>query len=188
MRMYKKDMLEYYKQSYYHEFDHRDKINSRVAIPLGIFPVLGAADIYLINHINEIDIYWKVIAIVLVSLFSLALLSSVFYMFSTLYNHKYGYVATPKQVYEYQKLLEQDGYTEQIIEEELDEYLSLQFSMYSTLNFNSNISKVFYLRLVYYSLVLALVMGLCCVPIFTFAKNDTMPVTKVELIQGNGEE
>lgn len=84
--MYKKGMFDY-KESYYHEFDHRDKINSRVAIPLSISPVLGAADIYVISHISEVNIEWIVMAIVFVSLFSIALLFSVFYMFRTLYNH-----------------------------------------------------------------------------------------------------
>jgi hypothetical protein len=178
-------MLEYYKESYYHEFDHKDKINTRVSIPASIIPLLAAGDIFLINHIDDVSTFWRLWAIIFVVSFSVAICGSLFYIFRTLYNHKYGYTATSLEIYTYEKSLYEDGYNEDVIKEEMSDYLSSEFAKYGAINHKSNLEKVFYLRVVYYWLVLALIMGFLCILPFTIGKKDNSDITKVQLINSS---
>lgn len=178
--MDKQQMLEYYKESYYHEFVHKDSINGRVSIPAGILPLLAGADIFLINNIKDLDDSWFVWGTILVILFTLALFFALYYIFRTLYNHKYGYTATPKEIYDYRKSLE-GKYDESIIDAEMGDFLSTEFANYASLNRKSNLSKVFYLRIVYYWIVAALIVGLLCIPVFIFGKSNGSDITRVQI-------
>ncbi|MFT7826291.1 hypothetical protein [Priestia megaterium] len=175
--------LDYFKECYYHEFDHKDKINNRVAIPAGIVPILAASDIYLINNLKDIGEYWKLWAVLFVIVYSVTLFGTLFYIFRTLYNHKYGYTATPQRIYDYKKSLENSGiYSEEVIKAEMLDYLSSEFAKYATLNRKSNLSKIFYLRVVYYWIIAALIAGLLCIPAYTFGKNKDSEVSKVQIV------
>lgn len=180
--MDQQQLLEYYKESYYHEFEHKDSINNRVSIPAGILPLLAAADIYLINHVSDLQSIWRFLGSTLVILFSCILIAALFFIIRTLYNHPYGYTATPQVVYEYRKSLEEQDYSSEVIEEEMTDYLSSQFAEYGSLNRSSNLSKVLYLRFVYFCLVGSLFVGILCIPVFTLGKQNDSDVTKVKII------
>lgn len=186
--MNQQQMLEYYKESYYHEFDHKDKINSRVSIPAGILPLLAVSDIYLINHIKDIDTFWKLSAMFLVAIYSFTLFGALFYIFRTLYNHNYGYTATSQEIYNYRRSLEASGYSEDVISEEMSDYLSSEFARYASINHQSNLNKIFYLRVVYYWLIAALITGLLCIAPFTLGKKDDADVTKIQVINPSEKE
>lgn len=178
--MNQQQLLEHYKESYYHEFQLKDSINNRVALPAGILPLLVAGDIYLIKHLGDLKTSWEIWGIILVVLFSLFIILALYFICRTSYNHNYAYVASPKEVYDYQKSLEV-GYTQQVIEEEISEYLSQQFSEYGHINRQSNFDKVRYLRLSFYCIVGTLIVGLFCIPVFTIGEKVDKGVTKVEL-------
>jgi hypothetical protein len=178
----RQQLYEYYKESYYHEFDHKDKINSRVSIPASIIPILAASDIYLINHLKDVSTFWRLWAIILVVLYTITLFGALHYIFRTLYNHNYGYTAAPQDIYNYRKSLE-NNYNDTVIEEEMADYLSSEFAKYASLNRRSNMSKIFYLRVVYYWLVATLITGLLCIPPFTLGKKDEVDITKVQIVK-----
>jgi hypothetical protein len=119
---------------------------------------------------------------IFVLIFSTTLVAALFFIIRTLYNHPYGYTATPQVIYDYRKSLEDDGYSQAVIEEEMTDYLSSQFASYASLNRSSNLAKVRYLRIVYFCLVGTLVVGVLCIPVFTIGKKDDSDVTKVKII------
>lgn len=180
--MDQQQLLEHYKESYYHEFQLKDSINNRVALPAGILPLLVAGDIYLIKHLGELKNSWEVWGIILVALFSLFIILALYFICRTIYNHKYAYVASPKEIFDYHKSLE-GVYNQQVIEEEMTEYLSQSFSDYGHINRQSNFDRVRYLRLSFFCIVGTLIVGLLCVPVFTIGeKIEDEDIIKIEFI------
>lgn len=186
--MNKREMFNYYKECYYFEVQHKDSINARIAIPIGVMPFIIAADIYIINNLKYITPYWKLMALITVVLFSIGIILTVFFIFKTLYNHKYGYTSSPLDIYNYKKSLIKEGYEQEIIENEITDFLSEQFIEYSTKNRNANFIKVYYLRMVYYCLVITLIVGLFSVLPFSFGKNSESEIQEIKLINYLTEE
>lgn len=179
--MNKGDLYEYYKECYYHEIQQKDNINNRVGIPLGIVPLLVAADIYFVNNIKYIDEYWKLMAQVSVTIFTLGIIVFIYYLFRTLFNHKVGYVSSLEEVHGYWESLKSDGYHPDDIAEEMSDFIGEQFKDFATLNRTSNIKKINLLRRAFYCLIIALIAGmLACYP-FAFEKNDEADIIKVKL-------
>jgi hypothetical protein len=176
-------MLELYKECYYHEFDHKDKINSRVGVPASIIPLLAAADIYLLNHIEDVQwTFWKIWSIIAVTLYSLTLLVSLYHVFRTLYNHRYGYAPTAKEIYDYRMSLENDGYSDIVIQNEMTEFLSIEYAKYAELNRQSNLGKIFYLRVVFYWLIAAVIFGMLCIPAYTIGKTEDADIQETKIM------
>src|SRR5699024_8511453 len=99
--MNEKEMLDYYRECYYFEVQHKDSINARITIPVGIMPFIIASDIYLINNLKYVNLYWSLFALIAVILFSIGILVTVFFIFKTLFNHKYGYTSSPLEIRKY---------------------------------------------------------------------------------------
>lgn len=182
--MDQQQLLEHYKESYYHEFQHKDSINNRIALPAGILPLLAAGDIYFIKHLEDLETSWVIWGTILVVLYSLFLILAVYYISRTSYNHKYAYAVSPKDVYDYRKSLKDgSGYSQRVIEEEMTDFLSAEFSNFANINRTSNLNRVRFLRLSFFCIVGTLIIGLFCIPVFTIGEKEGAGVTKVELIE-----
>lgn len=180
--MNKEDLYEYYKECYYHELQQKDNINNRVGIPLGIVPLLVAADIYFVKNLKYIEEYWKLMAQFSVTLFTIGTLVFMYYLFRTLFNHKVGYVSSLEEVHGYWQTLIDDGYHPDDIAEEMSEFIGEQFKDFATLNRTSNIKKINLLRRAFYCLIITLIAGiLACYP-FAFEKNDEADIIDVKLV------
>lgn len=180
--MNKEVLYEYYKECYYHELQQKDNINNRVGIPLGIVPLLVAADVYFVNNIEYINEYWKLMTQVTVTIFTIGTIVFIYYLFRTLFNHKVGYVSSLEEVHVYWESLNHDGYEEDIIAEEMSEFIGEQFKDFATLNRTSNIKKINLLRRAFYCLIITFITGIfACYP-FAFEKNDDADIIDVKVI------
>lgn len=174
-------MLNQYKEMYYHEFEHKDQLNARIAIPAGIVPILGAAMVFMLDHIDDVKHgAWSVVSLTAITLFVIGLLTTLYFIFRTLHNYQYRYVPGAKKILDYKKSLEDSGlYDEMIIQEEMIEFLSTEFAINAEVNRASNLRKIRNLRFTYYAIVGTLIAGVLCIMPFTIGKKPDADVHKI---------
>lgn len=178
--MNEKELFNYYKECYYFEIEQKSNIDRKISIPVGAMPFIIASDIYLINNLASISTYWKLMANITVVLFSLGIIMTMYFILRTLYGHKYGYVSSPKEIFDYRESLNKEKYNADVIEKEISSMLTEQFTNFATINRDANFSKIYYSRMVYYCLVITLIIGVLSIPAFTIGK--VIEVPKIEIL------
>lgn len=176
------ERLNLYKQMYYFELEQKEKINSRISIPLGVIVVLIGGMGYFFKYINKMPNeiwvgYYKI------SLFSFGLLiiCSILFVIRAYYGYEYMYVSIPCKLEEnYTKLVDyydnnyeeyfKDYYDKSkdcLIKEDFYENLIKQYVDTTDHNSNLNKRKLNLLRVAGWILLLSIIFGISTYLLFT---------------------
>lgn len=163
--------LEIFKDMYYHELEAKEKINSRINIPIGIATLLtSGAGIFLDKILKASNDYLKGIAIVFFSIYVLALIIMVINIFLAYYWYSYKYIPANylidfklevKEYYDenYEEYFSEYGDKNTLIETDFAEGLTQRYVEAAEWNMCLNEKKLRYLRLCGWMTLIALVSG-----------------------------
>lgn len=142
--MKKKELFSLYEKLYFHEIDHREKITTRLQLPLAIFISLITILGYMIQNVDytSSSITLIVIFLIFYLIGSFLVITGIVFFIKTFYGHTYEYLPTAKETENYNSLLKAtyDSYEggEKIAEKHFDDYLYKYFcecsSMISDIN------------------------------------------------------
>ncbi|MCQ6280053.1 hypothetical protein [Bacillus sp. EB600] len=179
---------------YFLELDNKEKINSRISVPLSIVTLLAGGFVFLLSNLNDIKgEVWKPLFFSFFSLFTVAFLISIFYMGKAYYNYRYQYLPSLADLDDQAQQLElyvdnliakgevQAENKEEILELEIQRSLCEQYKQITDVNTNLNLKKLEYLRKVGIWVLASLVFGTACMIPVLFGKSDE--VQKVKIIK-----
>lgn len=168
------DRLELYKQMYYFELEQKEKINSRVTIPLGVIVALIGLSGYLFKYIrkmpNEIWVgYYRTFLFIFIALICI----SIMIMAMAYYGYEYMYICIPSKIEEnYNKTKEYydanyDEYfkeetsrsKDELIKDDFNENIIKQYIETTDNNSKLNEKKLNLLRKLGWTLLLSVVSG-----------------------------
>lgn len=189
---------ELYKELYLLELDNKEKINTRISVPLSILPLLVAGSIYLLSiPMDLFNTFWYTVYIVTFTILVLSLITTIFFTVRAYYNYEYKYIPSLSDIEKDSILIE--DYVDRVIEYEeielspderdlmvkkaIEDDLCNKFVEATDNNIALNEQKLFYLRRVGIWLMITLIAGAFCVIPATFGKTDS--VLKVELLENN---
>ncbi|MEC3814151.1 hypothetical protein PNF30_16195 [Bacillus safensis] len=180
---------------YYYEIEQKEKLNSRVTIPIGVLTLLVGLVIYYFKNIKDIDLNgWGIVFFVVYILFILSIVFCGYLVFKAYYNYTYHYLPDPTtfqndtnkiiDYYEtnYETFFKNEGAKSELISDEINKMLCNYYKECTTQNVNMNKLKVTYLRYAGYATVIALFLALFTVLPFQFSIKDDK-VNKVEIQQ-----
>lgn len=114
-----KERLQMYREMYYYELDMKERINSRVSIPLGIITLLAsAAFCFIKDFFNIPKSSLKVVCFILLILYIIFLIASIVSIIYSYYGYEYHYLPKPQEI---------DNYIEEIksyYEDNYEKYFS----------------------------------------------------------------
>lgn len=166
------EFLDLYKSMYYYELETKEKINSRINIPIGIATVLaGGAGVFLEKVIQLPDSTKKGICIIVFGIYILALFKIVIGIFKTYCMYEYSYV-TAEMIREFQMeiikyydeyydeyFLESGTSKDDLIAKDISEKLIERYVEATTKNMASNKKKLGYLRFIGLTTLVCLISG-----------------------------
>ncbi|MGE1112985.1 hypothetical protein ACQJ0K_14620 [Priestia megaterium] len=181
--------------------ENKEKINSRISVPLSIVTLLAGGFVYLLSTLKDIKgEVWKPLFFSFFSLFSVSLLISIFYMGKAYYNYRYKYLPSLADLDDQARELElyvdhriataeeEEESREEILEMEIQQNLYEQFIQATDINTNLNHKKLRYLRKVGLWLLATLVFGATCMIPVIFGKEDEIQKVKIVESLEQGEK
>lgn len=177
------DILKLFETRYYHEIDQKEKINSRVSIPLGVVTFLIASLGYFLKDINKLPDatwvgYYKVclVGYIIFILLSVVLLSLAYY------GYEYWYLASPmvlfqdlekiKKYYDenYEEYFSEntDLSKEELINIDFKNHIQEQYLKATEQNIKLNAKKLILLRWTGWSIIISVVIGAITYVILNF--------------------
>lgn len=179
---------------FYHEIDQKEKINTRVAFPVGILTLLIGGLIYFINNLHSLTPgFWLTTFYVALGIYSLTVILAIIFVIQAYYGYEYAYLPKATDIHaftlyfanrydQYSDYYKQNGVSkESYIEECVEEKIAELYKVAIDDNMELNAKKLKLLRCVGWLLVIALVAGtLSLVPYF-LAK-DKNNVQKIQIV------
>lgn len=177
------DILKLFETRYYHEIDQKEKINSRVSIPLGVVTFLIASLGYFLKDINKLPDatwvgYYKVclVGYIIFILLSVVLLSLAYY------GYEYWYLASPMALFQdlekikkyYDENYEEyfsgntDLSKEELINIDFKNHIQEQYLKATEQNIKLNSKKLILLRWTGWSIIISVVIGAIIYVILNF--------------------
>jgi hypothetical protein len=143
------ELFQILEKMYFFEMDRRDKLESRLSIPLALIAIELGFFSYLIQALphfalHAIHLVFYTLLILALVLFSIC----VYYLFRLLLGQKYGYVCGPIDVYEYATSYNDFRKTrnasskERTLPQELEDMLIEQYRDYGELNLKTNEQEI----------------------------------------------
>lgn len=145
------DLFKLYQKLYFHEIDMREKLNSRIQIPLAII----VAQITLLGYIlkcltNIKSDFYGILVIILFVCTILLIATSIYYFIRSWYNYEYSFLPAANETEEYRSLLLETyrGYEncDLLVENALKDYLYNYYADCSTINTNNNDKRSIYIH------------------------------------------
>lgn len=191
--MFNNKRLDFYLKVYDDAIEMKENINSRITILFGIIQLLWPACYFFWNDsllereeylggqllsitglkLDVID--WQTgFYKVFILFFLLGIIFSSFCIFKAMFRHKYTYISSPVDIYQYEKDLrkyfkenserpEFEGLEEEdFVSKKFEEYLISELNGATDQNQNSNKKKLSLMRIAVYSIIVTLVMALAC--------------------------
>lgn len=199
-----KERLELYKAMYYYELDVKEKINSRVSIPLGVITLLLGGGFYFVKDIFDFaDGGLKSIYIFLLSLYIIFIIASVISLICSYYGYEYHYLQKSSDIEKYivdiKKYYEEnyDVYfkkpggpsKECLIEKDVKEFLIKSFIDTTQNNQELNFNKLKKQRYAILFIILTLFVGTINAPIYFKLKSKVnLKPVQVEVKQNKFEK
>lgn len=149
--MTKKELFGFYEKSYYHEIDIREKLNSRVQIPLAIVMALIGLIGYSISKIGSLKPdYLGIIFLVSTAIGIIAAGVAIVYFVISWRGHEYKFIPTSESTQTYLTKLD-NVYSpyknkDELVDRYLTEYLYNYYVECSTANAASNDKRSLYLH------------------------------------------
>ncbi|MBU4316123.1 MAG: hypothetical protein KKF30_02480 [Proteobacteria bacterium] len=181
--MDKQNIFEVYEKLYFHEVEAREKISSRLQIPLAILLSIISVYAHIIKGISlNNHCFWNIIfALTFISSIIL-FVTSMSYFIRSFYGHTYEFIPSAIETENYrQKLIEtykeyDDG--ESIAEQYFDEYIYKYYNECSSLNTKVNDTRSEFLHKCNTYLILSALPLVAAFLIFTLAGIDKNSVDK----------
>ncbi len=138
----------FFGQTYWKEFERRDRLNASLSLPAGVVILLAGVVGYYLQNLPEgtLDL-WARFFVGSVVVLSLFLLISVYFLVRAYFNHRYGYIASPKEIeeyidalYEYYHELEPDD-LRVVVESDFRAFLAREYARCGAVNTNNNDRK-----------------------------------------------
>ncbi len=106
--MQKKQVIELYEKLYFHEIETREKLNSRLQIPLTIIiSIVGLLSFLLQNYEHKSYSTAEIIFLISIAITFSILISAIFFFIRSWYNYTYSFLPTACETEEYRnKLIE----------------------------------------------------------------------------------
>jgi hypothetical protein len=147
-------LREFYKSHYELELTRKTDLTAGLAVPVGILSLLVGALVIMAKELHAPFSRSELVVCVSIALSALASLVSTYFLFRSLYNFAYGYVATPLEIQNYQAGLlafhEGTGQplaeAKKLAEEETLEYVDSEYAKYADRNAKNNDIKSTFLH------------------------------------------
>ncbi len=184
MKMNINELFIFYEKSYFHEIEMRDKLTTRLQIPLAIMAALLGFLAFMLRNkepsVNDTT-FW-----VLFGASSVLIAISIACFIVSWYGYKYKLLPTSQATDEYRNELyvfykEYDN-TDKLVEKYLKEYLFNYYRDFSSVNMLINDKKAFYLYLTNLFLIFSIILSFATFLPFYFEKLDKSYYTKPQRV------
>lgn len=181
--MDKQNIFELYEKLYFHEVEAREKISSRLQIPLAILLSIISVYAHIIKGISfDNHCFWNVIFGLTFLISIILFVTSMSYFIRSFYGHTYEFIPSAIETENYrQKLIEtykeyEDG--ESLAEQYFDEYIYKYYNECSSVNTKVNDIRSEFLHKCNTYLILSSLPLVAAFLIFTLAGIDKNTVDK----------
>lgn len=197
-----KSTFQLFKEIYNYELDHKEKINSRITVPIAIITLLVGLAVYYFQGFKNIKLdVFGVSFFIIYALYITSLVIAIVLTFRAYYNYEYKYLPSPEKLDEYvgeiskyyddnyEAHFKDKGDKQSLIDNRITQKLYIYYKECATQNIEMNKRKLTYLRYVGYTLIIATILAIISIVPYhlSFQKEN---VTKVEIkkFQGTFEE
>lgn len=143
--MTNEELKELYEKLYFHEVEARDKIHSRLQLPLTLLLAIGGGAVFLFQNFDYQAGAWNAQRVTFAFFFCSAVVILIVGMVCfvmALWNHDYLFLPDSEKTAEYKKLLDKtyesfDG-RDKLISDALDQYLTGYYIKYAAFNTQVN--------------------------------------------------
>ncbi len=156
------DLNEFYKDHYFFELSRKEQLSSAVNIPAGVITIIAGVIIAIVNTIDAPFTYLEIAELFLLSLATIGLFTSIFFLIRSYFNYGYGYIATSLEVMSYKNDLEkfykdEEKENKQQVAKEIEDYINYEYVKYTDLNIRNNDIKSSYIHKANWALIITLV-------------------------------
>lgn len=191
-----KEHLQMYKEMYYHELDMKEKINSRVSIPLGIITILVSATFCIIKVFYNIPkSSLKSVCFILLILYSISLIAAIISVIYSYYGYEYHYLPKPRQINNYIESIKnyyEDNYEEyfsqndiskqDLILNDINNFFIDKYITTTEHNQKLNFKKLTGQRYTIFFIIITILMGTIFFPLYMNLKSKVDDnVIKIEI-------
>jgi hypothetical protein len=176
--MTRDDLFKLYKKLYFHEIEAREKLNSRLQLPLTIIVAQIGLVAYVVNasKIPDDSLICRLYVILLVVTL-VALVFAIYFFVRSWFNYTYSFLPVARETENYRTLLQEtyDGYEEKdkLIQDALFDYLYNAYIESSSKNAQNNDTRSIFLHKTSAALILSFVLSLTSVLLFHFGGLDS---------------
>ena len=149
--MTRDDLFHLYERLYFHEIDMREKLNSRMQIPLAIIVAQITLLGYVLKGLTNIkNDFYGISTIIFLACAIFLIAASIYYFIRSWYNYEYSFLPAANKTEEYRSLLLKtySGYEDcdLLVENALKDYLYNYYADCSTVNTNNNDRRSIYIH------------------------------------------
>jgi uncharacterized membrane protein len=149
--MTKKELFGFFEKSYFHEIDIREKLNSRVQLPLAIIIAVMGLVGYNLNKVGSLEANYLGMTFLISTVISLvSIFCAVVYFIRSWRGHTYKFIPTSSETRDYlaklQELYSPFNDKDELVDRYLEEYLYNAYVECSTTNANNNDRRSLYLH------------------------------------------
>lgn len=136
-------LREFYKELYFHEIDVREKLNSRIQIPLAIILSMIGGLSFMTPRLNIVVYDLFLIGyLVCFCLTCISLIIATLFLIRSFFGHEYSFLPTARDCEDYRILLGETykGYenADELVEEHFEKFIVNEYVNSSTINTNCN--------------------------------------------------
>ena len=119
---------------YWNEFDRKDGIDGKIGLPVSLAVLFAGVLAYFVKNLppHSAD-FWTVAFEILLSVFFICLMLTVYFLVRAFYGHAYQYVANPKQILDYEEQLRE--YYERTDASNVDEQVAEDMRKFLTVRY-----------------------------------------------------
>jgi hypothetical protein len=175
--MDKKELFKLYEKLYFHEIESRDKITSRLQLPLAIFVSILSMLGFMIRNINfHLDTTLIVSYYVCLFITITPVFFGIYYFIKAFYGHEYQLMPTASETEEYNlklhKTYEEFDSGKELAEKYLTEYLYKDYHECSSVNSETNDKRSEFIHRSNFFIILSILPLLVTFLMFSFAHID----------------
>ena len=196
MMLSPKCWLNLFQGIYEKENERKYKIHAGIVLPTSIIVVLAGALAYVFKNFPRTALIDFYIHLVLVFLFLIPFGFSIFYLIRVVYNYEYGYITSPKGIWEYINDLHEYYLNVQLsektidkqIREDIDEHLLTQYIEYGELAASNNDRKSYYVHKTHVFIVIAIIFFFINFSFLFYSNNKDLFSLKANIIRGESRD
>lgn len=188
-------LRDFYKSHYDLELSRKTDLTTALSVPIGVLSLLVGGLVILAKELHFPLSNSETIEAIALALSAAASVISGYFLFRSLHNFSYGYVATPLEVWIYQTKLaayheaagRSDGDAKRLAEEETLDYIASEYAKYADRNSKNNDIKSTFLHLANGAMVAAVLFAVVGAASYIWGSiSSPAPVAKVEVTNMKG--